>query len=416
MPAVPPPDLPPDAPGPAGPPAPAVSCVFVCHDGRGRILLARRAAGARDEPGTWDCGAGALEYGETFEAALAREVREEYSAAVLQAERIGVRNVVRRDPSSHWVAVVFAVRVDPAEVAIGEPHKFDELGWFTPDALPGPLHSQLAETLALFRAWREAEAPGAARPSAGRPLALVTGAGRRAGIAAAVVRRLAGEGWDVAFSFWTPYDARMPWGEDAETARLLCGQVERAGGRALAVPADLADPEAAGTLFDRVERELGAVTALVMCHCESVDSGILDTSVESFDRHFAVNARAVWLLVREYGRRHAVPHGTGRIIALTSDHTVFNLPYGASKGALDRITLAAAREFAHLGVTANVVNPGPVDTGWMGDELRRELVEATPLGRLGTPDDCANLVAFLCSPEGGWINGRLLHSDGGLGA
>ncbi|MFC4062228.1 SDR family oxidoreductase [Planomonospora corallina] len=399
---------------PAG--GPAVSCVFVCHDGEGRILLARRAAGARDEPGAWDCGAGALEYGEAFEAAVAREVREEYSAAVLELEQIGVRNVVRPDASSHWVAVVFAVRVDPAEVAIGEPHKFDELGWFTPDAPPEPRHSQLAETLALFRSWRAARPAGPERRPDRRPVALVTGAGRRAGIAAAVVRRLAGTGWDVAFTFWSPYDARMPWGEDAESARALCGQVERAGGRALAVPADLADPEAAGPLFERVVRELGAVTALVMCHCESVDSGILDTTVESFDRHFAVNARAVWLLVREYGRRHAVPHGAGRIVALTSDHTAFNLPYGASKGALDRITLAAAREFAHLGVTANVVNPGPVDTGWMDDGLKREVVRATPLGRLGTPDDCANLVAFLCSPEGGWINGRLLHGDGGFGA
>ncbi|MEV8634832.1 NUDIX domain-containing protein [Streptosporangium sp. NPDC051023] len=138
---------------------PAVSCVFVCHDGHGRVLLARRGTAARDEPGTWDCGAGALEYGESFEAAVAREVREEYSAGVLETETIGVRNVLREEPSSHWVAVVFAVRVDPAEVAIGEPHKFDELDWFAPDALPGPLHSQLTETLTLFRTWREQAPP-----------------------------------------------------------------------------------------------------------------------------------------------------------------------------------------------------------------------------------------------------------------
>jgi NAD(P)-dependent dehydrogenase (short-subunit alcohol dehydrogenase family) len=99
------------------------------------------------------------------------------------------------------------------------------------------------------------------------------------------------------------------------------------------------------------------VTALVMCHCESVASGLLDTTVESFDRHFAVNARAVWLLIREYATRFQGPAGTGRIISLTSDHTVRNLPYGASKGALDRITLAAAEELAHLGVSANVINP-----------------------------------------------------------
>lgn len=137
---------------PPAQPGPAVSCVFVCHDGAGRILLARRAAGVRDEPGAWDTGAGALEFGETFEETVAREVREEYTAGVLGIETIGVRNVLRVDPVSHWVAVVFAVRVDPAAVAIGEPHKFDELGWFAPDAPPHPVHSQLTETLALFRA------------------------------------------------------------------------------------------------------------------------------------------------------------------------------------------------------------------------------------------------------------------------
>jgi 8-oxo-dGTP diphosphatase len=128
---------------------PSVSCVFVCHDGDGRVLLARRSAGARDEPGTWDTGAGALEFGETFEAAVTREVREEYSTSPLDITTLGVRNVLRDRPASHWVAVVFAVRVDPATVAIGEPHKFDQLGWFTIDALPEPLHSQLPPTLAL---------------------------------------------------------------------------------------------------------------------------------------------------------------------------------------------------------------------------------------------------------------------------
>jgi ADP-ribose pyrophosphatase YjhB (NUDIX family) len=131
-------------------PAPKVSCVFVCHDGAGRLLLARRAAGARDEPGTWDTGAGALEFGESFEAAVTREVTEEYAATPRSVTLIGVRNVLRDDPPSHWVAVLFAVRVDPAQVAIGEPHKFDRIGWFTGDALPTPLHSQLPATLAML--------------------------------------------------------------------------------------------------------------------------------------------------------------------------------------------------------------------------------------------------------------------------
>jgi 8-oxo-dGTP diphosphatase len=130
------------------PEKPDVSCVFVCHDGDGRVLLARRSAGARDEPGTWDCGAGAIEFGETFEQAVIREVTEEYATAPLTIELRGVRNVLRADPPSHWVAVIFSVRVDPTAVRIGEPHKFDDVAWFDPAALPSPLHSQLPATLA----------------------------------------------------------------------------------------------------------------------------------------------------------------------------------------------------------------------------------------------------------------------------
>jgi 3-oxoacyl-[acyl-carrier protein] reductase len=152
----------------------------------------------------------------------------------------------------------------------------------------------------------------------------------------------------------------------------------------------------------------------VLAHCHSVASGILDTTVESFDRHFAVNARATWLLIREFGRRFKSDPGCGRIVSLTSDHVAGNLPYGASKGALDRITLAAAREFGHLGITANVINPGATDTGWMSKEQMAEVARHVPLGRVSRPEDCANLVSFLCSEQGGWINGQLLYSNGGV--
>ncbi|NLU71158.1 NUDIX domain-containing protein [Streptomyces sp. HNM0575] len=145
-----PPGAPPALPRDRALTAPTVSCVFVCHDAAGRVLLARRGAGARDEPGTWDTGAGALEHGETFEEAVTREVREEYSATALSVEPIGVRNILRGSPVSHWVAVVFAVEVDPAEVAVGEPHKFDALNWFAADQPPSPHHSQLPATLGLF--------------------------------------------------------------------------------------------------------------------------------------------------------------------------------------------------------------------------------------------------------------------------
>ncbi len=203
-----------------------------------------------------------------------------------------------------------------------------------------------------------------------RPVALVTGVGRTAGIGAGIAQQLAASGWDIAFTYWTSYDTRMPWGIESGATEAIDSVLTEHGAATAAIEADLTDPDAPARIFDEAERRLGAVTALVMCHCESVDSGLLDTTVDSFDRHFAVNARATWLLIREYGRRFRAAPGTGRIIALTSDHTVGNLPYGASKGALDRITLAAAHELAHLGVNTNVINPGPIDTGWMTEEIR----------------------------------------------
>ncbi|MBN1247451.1 MAG: SDR family oxidoreductase [Anaerolineae bacterium] len=246
------------------------------------------------------------------------------------------------------------------------------------------------------------------------PIALVTGASRAIGIGAAIARALARSGWDLALTFWRPYDATMPWSSDPEEIVALRAACEAAGARTVAVEADLAKVDVPAHVFDIVERDLGFVNALVMSHCHSVDSDILTTTVESFDRHFAVNARATWLLVREFGRRFQGDFGTGRILTITSDHTAGNLPYGASKGAMDRIVLAAAHEFRALGITANVINPGPTDTGWMTDEQMAEVRRDTPLGRVGLPEDCANLVAFLCSPQGGWVNAQLLYSNGGI--
>ena len=249
-----------------------------------------------------------------------------------------------------------------------------------------------------------------------RPLALVTGAGRRQGIGAAVVARLAGDGWDVAWTYWSAYDSRMPWRADPAAVGELQRAVVDAGGRGFALEADLTDPAEPGRIFDGVLTSFGRPPrALVMCHCESVDSGLLDTTVDSFDRHYAVNLRASWLLVREFGLRFPPGEPDGRLIAMTSDATVGNLPYGATKGGLDRLVVSAARELAHLRITANVINPGPTDTGWMSAELLRTVRELTPLNRIGQPLDAANLVSFLCSPAGGWVNGQLLHSDGGVG-
>ena len=247
-----------------------------------------------------------------------------------------------------------------------------------------------------------------------RAVVFVTGASRPTSIGAAIARNLASIGFDVAFGSWDGYDADMPWGAVPAEHESLAEELRSLGARALPVSVDLADPDAPASAIERIRTELGPLQALVSSHAHSIDSGILDTTVDAFDRHFAVNTRGTWLLIKAFAEQYSARFGFGRIVALTSDHTAHNLPYGASKGALDRIVTAAAVELAHLGITANLVNPGPIDTGWMTPELAETLAAETALGRLGRPQDTADLVAFLLSPSGGWINGQLLHSNGGF--
>lgn len=244
--------------------------------------------------------------------------------------------------------------------------------------------------------------------------ALITGVGRSVNIAAGIARALAADGWDLVLNYWQPYDARMPWGVQPDDVRDLTEELVAAGARVWALPADLGDPSGVERLFAQIAQEAGLLEAMVLSHAESVDSGVLDTSLESFERHFAVNTRASWQLVAAFARQVGVDGGA--IVALTSDHTAFNLPYGASKGALDRIVIAAARELGGQGISANVLNPGPIDTGWMDDAVRTELTAMQPGGRLGTPADVAPTVAFLVSPAGRWISGQLIKSDGGFSA
>lgn len=218
------------------------------------------------------------------------------------------------------------------------------------------------------------------------PLALITGAGRPDGIAAGIAPRLVAEGWDVVTS-------------DLDGADYPC---------------DLSTPTGPGELVAAVRQDRGPLDALVLSHAHDVESGVLETTAESFDTHLAVNARASLLLIAEFARQ--VPSTGGAIVALTSDATTGNLPYGASKGALDRVVISAARELGPQKISANVLNPGPVDTGWMDDDLRSTLPHHHPLGRIGTPADIAGVVAFLVSPAGRWISGQLLHADGGFSA
>jgi 8-oxo-dGTP pyrophosphatase MutT (NUDIX family) len=122
-----------------------VCIIYACHDNRGRYLLQKRGDSARDEQGRWDVGGGALEFGDSVEETLRKEIQEEYKTDIVQYEFLGFRDVHREHDGkkTHWVALDFKVLVNPKKAGNGEPHKFDAVEWFTLDSLPSPLHSQL---------------------------------------------------------------------------------------------------------------------------------------------------------------------------------------------------------------------------------------------------------------------------------
>ena len=123
-----------------------IAVVYFCHDGKGKLLMHKRSQAARDEHGCWDVGGGAVEFGHSAGQTLKKEILEEYNTKILAFEFLGYRDDVFRQYQgrpTHWVTLDFKVLVDPKLVKNNEPHKFEELGWFTLNALPSPLHSQL---------------------------------------------------------------------------------------------------------------------------------------------------------------------------------------------------------------------------------------------------------------------------------
>ena len=130
-----------------------ITIVFICHDGKGNILMNKRSQTCRDEQGRWDIGGGSLEFGHKVEETLKREIKEEYCTDVLGFEFLGFRDVHRDNngTKTHWIGLDFKVHVDRTKAAIGEPHKADEIGWFTLDKLPTPVHSQFPKFLEQYK-------------------------------------------------------------------------------------------------------------------------------------------------------------------------------------------------------------------------------------------------------------------------
>lgn len=129
-----------------------ITVVFMCHDGNGSYLLGKRSTNCRDEHGRWDPGGGGLEFNDTIEETLRKEIKEEYSADVLNHEFLGFREVHREHEGAktHWIAFDFKVLVDPTQVKNGEPHKLDAVEWFTLDTFPKEVHSQFPKFLELY--------------------------------------------------------------------------------------------------------------------------------------------------------------------------------------------------------------------------------------------------------------------------
>jgi len=237
--------------------------------------------------------------------------------------------------------------------------------------------------------------------------AIVTGASK--GIGAAIAKRLARDGIAVVVNF----------ASNAAAAEGVVNDIEKAGGRAIAVRADIADPAAPGALFDAAIKAFGGVDVLVN------NAGIMDLAPIAeaddafFERQLSTNVTGVFRGMREAARRL---RDGGRIVSFSSSVVGLYQPrygvYAATKAAVEAMTHVLAKELGARGITVNAVAPGPVETNLFFSQNSPEQIAAikriNPFGRLGTPEDIADVVAFLAGPDGRWISGQVIRANGGV--
>jgi 3-oxoacyl-[acyl-carrier protein] reductase len=261
-------------------------------------------------------------------------------------------------------------------------------------------------------------------------VAIVTGANH--GIGAATAERFAADGIAVVVTYLrgrVTEDPATP--ERYQENRMRSGDevVERitaAGGRAIAIEADLLDTTTPTMLFDRAEAEFGPVDILInnatgWVSGDSFNPAELDpagrvtpsVTAELFDRTFGVDARAGALMIAEFARRHIDRGGHwGRIVGLTSggpNGFPSEVTYGAAKMALENYTMAAATELGRCGVTANIIHPPITDSGWVNDAIRGFAANSSEHFHVAEPSEVAGVIAWLCTDEAMMVTGNVIR-------
>jgi len=241
----------------------------------------------------------------------------------------------------------------------------------------------------------------------------VTGAASARGIGRATADRLARDGWSVAV---VDLDADAAKATAAEIAAAHDAQV-------VGIGADVSDEASVHAAFDALEATLPPLVGLANLAGISSPTPFMDETVEAWDRVFAVNTRGTFL-VTQRALRGMIERGVGRVVSVSSvsaqrgGGTYSKVAYSASKAAVIGLTRAVAREMGEHGITVNAITPGPIDTDIMGGTLTDERKEALSadvlMGRVGTREEVAALLAFLLSEEAGWITGATYDINGGL--